>query len=786
MNPLKSPAHTGESQVVTNMRGDRAFDIRANKILCHEPSFAQRIVMLALAAGMFGAFATPAEAAPAKPAARHGYHFQHRSVWAAKWAAAHPAQEAAYQRKIMGKYVRRPYAAHRWTPRGRTAVHAWGAPAPIAGKTAHAWAPAPSHRWPRTTWAKSHGRHGHRWGHRWSTAIAPAAVDVPESAQSYGANAGGIGMIPSIPATHVNILPSIEPVMKPIVPVQVTAAPIAAMPAKKPAPIKVAKADTQLAYNSDTDDAPTSPNVSLDFVAADINDVLKSLAMQTHTNVVSGADVKGTITVTLTHVSLDEALDMITKLSGYSYAKVGRTYVVGTPASIQTLTTSGTASLAPTTAVLTLTYSDWTQMVTSIKDRYPNVKVTPGTAVGSVGAGGVLLVTGTADDISGVKSLVQTSEDALARGVASSKTVYYKIKYSSAIDLASVLSRLVPGVMVTPAPTSGFSLKAPITADSGSGSSSTTVGPATSSGGGGTSTQTASNGSSTSSTTTSTVDIKANVSALLLTGSDTDTKRALDILGQVDVRPAQITYEAKITEINMNSDKTLGVNWDFSGFKTTIGETLPKGVKPDDPTLPVPFLGNISRFGRIGRTPISNMVSVSLDALFKSGDAKLLSNPNISAVDGEPAAVFIGDTVNYVSSISSSNGQQTVTTSSLNIGIKLFVTGKVNNDGEITLNIHPEVSTITGFLDVPGGGQLPQVANREATTTVRCHDGETIAIGGLISEDDIKSVSKVPVLGDLPFFGQLFRDNSHTHRRNEVVIFVKVSVQKDEQTAENK
>ena len=72
-------------------------------------------------------------------------------------------------------------------------------------------------------------------------------------------------------------------------------------------------------------------DVTLDFVAADINDVLKALALQTHTNIVSGTDVKGTITVSLAHVSLEEALDMISKLSGYQYAKVGRTYVVGSP-----------------------------------------------------------------------------------------------------------------------------------------------------------------------------------------------------------------------------------------------------------------------------------------------------------------------------------------------------------------------------------------------------------------------------------------------------------------------
>ena len=78
------------------------------------------------------------------------------------------------------------------------------------------------------------------------------------------------------------------------------------------------------------------------------------------------------------------------------------------------------------------------------------------------------------------------------------------------------------------------------------------------------------------------------------------------------------------------------------------------------------------------------------------------------------------------------------------------MTGKVNNDGYVTLNVHPEVSLVTLATAGAGGGQLPQISTREATTTVRVKDGDTIAIGGLISEQDIKNIQKVPLLGDLP------------------------------------
>ena len=183
-------------------------------------------------------------------------------------------------------------------------------------------------------------------------------------------------------------------------------------------------------------------DVTLDFVQADINDVLKALAMQTHVNIVSGNDVKGAITVSLAHVSLDEALQLISRLSGYEYAKAGRTYVVGSPASIAALTQNGTASAPPATAVLSYTYSDPTDLDTTFKTLLPNLKVSTGKAAGG---GGVLVVTGSPDDVEQARQITTQSEAALSRNIASSATELYLIKYSSPDDLQTVLGRLVPG-----------------------------------------------------------------------------------------------------------------------------------------------------------------------------------------------------------------------------------------------------------------------------------------------------------------------------------------------------
>jgi len=531
-------------------------------------------------------------------------------------------------------------------------------------------------------------------------------------------------------------------------------APHAASAAPRPAASHHAAQTVRAAAGAD--------DVTLDFVGADINDVLKALAMQTRTNIVSGTDVKGPITVSLAHVSLEEALDLITKLSGFQYAKIGRTYLVGTPGAIQTLTASGTAQAPPATGVISFTYSSPDDLSNIVKQLYPNVKTTPGKSNGG-GSGGVLIVTGTPDDINAVRRVIADAETQLSHNIQSSRTEVYNIKYASADDLQTVLGRLVPGVIITPGPAQRAYAAAPVTADAGGVTSSTTSYGAAAAATGGTTTAVTGN-----------IPVKATTTSLLLTGADADLARARQVLATLDVRPAQINYEARVIETSLNNDDQFGLSYDFGGAITQVGELGTTGT-PGSGT----FLGKVIKFGTFARTPITNLVQVKLNALFADQNTKILASPNISAIDGQPAATFVGDTVSYISSVTQSPTGTNITTSTVNAGIKLFVTGKINNDGYITMNVHPEVSLVTFSPPGAGGVQVPDVRVREATTTVRVRDGETLVIGGLINDQEIKSVSKVPLLGDLPFFGALFRSSRTQRTHDQVMVFIKVSIQKD-------
>jgi type II secretory pathway component GspD/PulD (secretin) len=108
----------------------------------------------------------------------------------------------------------------------------------------------------------------------------------------------------------------------------------------------------------------------------------------------------------------------------------------------------------------------------------------------------------------------------------------------------------------------------------------------------------------------------------------------------------------------------------------------------------------------------------------------------------------------------------------------------VGGDGQITMDMRPMVSTLTSFVDVPGGGSLPQTSLRIAQSTMNIKSGETIAIGGLIQDSDTISEGGIPILKDLPLIGKLFSRTNKNKRRSEIVFFVTAKVV-DENTRGN-
>jgi type II secretory pathway component GspD/PulD (secretin) len=492
------------------------------------------------------------------------------------------------------------------------------------------------------------------------------------------------------------------------------------------------------------------------------------------------------VTVTLSHVSLESALEFVTKTAGYQWLKSGNTYIVGTEKSLAVFGPAKLSSNDRITKTVQFENSDPDDLMSSVKLAFPDIIITlikPGidttTVTGDAGKtttvsarqkGGVLMVTGQADTVKRVADYVALAEGTFHPDVQLSETTTYRIKYVFGPNLITVLHNLVPKLTVINGPAqqfdSGPQLKFTST---GAGSSSSledryTLPSAMPMGAAGDGYKEKPDGKMTSPT------------LLILNGTRDDITRALDILSKIDVKPVQLLFEAKVTEINDSDQKQLGVNWDFSQFSTSFGEFVPL----DATGKPIPgdtdFPGQVLKVGTISRSRIPNMATATIDALIQNGRAKILARPNVAALDGQKATMFVGDTVNYISSISQTTTGENVTTASVNVGVILTLTGRASDDGYITLYLHPEVSTITQFLSVPGGGSLPQLSSRFADTVIRVKDGDTIAIGGLIQDTTNNAVNKVPILGDLPVLGSFFRDVNKKKTRSEIVFFIKTSL----------
>lgn len=515
--------------------------------------------------------------------------------------------------------------------------------------------------------------------------------------------------------------------------------------------------------------------VSLDFVNAEIGDVLKALAIQSGANIITAPDVKGTVTVSLSRLTVEESLHLITRLSGYRYEKLDNTYVVGTEESLKAFRTPvETITPAPkphTVEALTFKVAKPADIATYLSARFPELKITPS---GEKDAA-YLLIEGDPEAVERAREAAYAFEQQLTGSVEIVMEVY-RVKHADSRDLVRIVTQLVPGVSVSLGPDALLSRGGVAGGGTGQQQGAMT--------GGETPSATAQQmGAPMQGGVSATIQGNQPPNLLVLVGTAREVLRALELLRKVDIKQPQVIIEAKVMDISEGSLKSLGLNWNIlqSGNINTLDRSGNRLPLPDGSTTTPNQQGiGFNRDGQLGldfsivKKPID--FSVTLNALAEDRRNRLLANPRIATLDGRFATIFIGDEVNYVKLIQQTPQGANVQTDTVQAGIILRVLPRVHEDNSITLHIQPEVSVITGFLEVPGGGRLPQLARRNTDTTIRVNNGETVVIGGLIREADIKSIQKVPVLGDLPFLGYLFRRTSTSRDKSEIMISLTVRV----------
>ncbi len=253
---------------------------------------------------------------------------------------------------------------------------------------------------------------------------------------------------------------------------------------------------------------------------------------------------------------------------------------------------------------------------------------------------------------------------------------------------------------------------------------------------------------------------------LLVYGTKAQIDEAKMLLGSLDIEPYQVAFELRVLELSKEDITAVGLDWSiFTGAK--LGTLRLNNA-----------LGTVASQGGIKLDNSHRSHGGSFEGVLDQLTTKnnLISRPNTIALDGRESMIFVGDTVRYVESIQSTQTGSTVTTNKVNVGVTLNVTPRVGKDGTMTIKMTPSLSILRGFQTVIGGGQLPQTSDRKADLVFNMLDGETIAIGGLISDQDKKSYGGIPILRDLPIIGRIFSRTETTRSRKEIVFFVTAKI----------
>ncbi len=260
-----------------------------------------------------------------------------------------------------------------------------------------------------------------------------------------------------------------------------------------------------------------------------------------------------------------------------------------------------------------------------------------------------------------------------------------------------------------------------------------------------------------------TIDYATNF--LILYGTADEAEKIQKLLHELDIPYRQVALEAEVLAISKEKNKDLGIEWSWDSTPQYAERT-----DDDEGNVTVSRTNNsgIIQFGRNPEGyPYEFYYQAKINALVSNGDAQVLAKPTVTTIDGKQAQILIGDRVPVlVDKIQ--DGTTTTTIEYVDAGIKLTYLPRINSDDLITVNVRTEVSSATLVSDM----KAYKITTREAETSVRLKNGQTMVIGGLIGTTDSETRKAVPFFRNLPLIGALFKNFSKSHNDTEVVIFL--------------
>lgn len=235
---------------------------------------------------------------------------------------------------------------------------------------------------------------------------------------------------------------------------------------------------------------------------------------------------------------------------------------------------------------------------------------------------------------------------------------------------------------------------------------------------------------------------------LVLRGRLFQIEDAKKLIEDIDRPVSQILIESKVLEVSESDATRLGVSFgrEAGTFKFLTSRDSGKTV------------------------PAEDLLS-TVHALVGEGRANIVASPRIATLDDHEAVINIGSRIPYAVPVSNGSSSTQWTVEYIDAGVRLKITPRLGEKGQITTSIQPEVSSVSEWRTT-AAGEFPVITTRNAQATLRVKDGETIIVGGLLSETDRENISRLPVLGYLPLVGMLFQNRTIERNKTEIVFLI--------------
>lgn len=279
-------------------------------------------------------------------------------------------------------------------------------------------------------------------------------------------------------------------------------------------------------------------------------------------------------------------------------------------------------------------------------------------------------------------------------------------------------------------------------------------------------------------------DIPRNARTLVVTDTEENLARIADLISDLDKMPPQVLIEARIVEMSTDLQRQLGIDWDVNILANgpTLNHALPlewrAGFAPGSQTRYAPGGQAQTQAAMALGTIDFSMFQALLRIHASDNTIRLLANPRLLIFNNHSASILVGERYPLLQANITDQGTLTESFDTyIPVGIQLEVTPTILADGRISMLVHPVTSSLGDEVVGTTGLRVRRILTREIDTRIAMHDGQTVVLGGLISDRKSRTINKTPGLGDLPVLDLFFRQESPTAQRVDLLVFLTARVE---------